>query len=104
MAGQGLKKLFGTQRLKKIGRHTCARKAIQTENTAEGEVKGGCFDKNKHVCLNRHKDGFSDRLGCPNRSILINSMRFSEVNSEWENILSSTRILETLEINIWRDV
>jgi len=66
--------------------------------------KGGCFDKNKQVCLNRHKDRFLDSSGCPKRSILISSVRFNVVNSEWENIFSSTRILETYVINIWTSV
>ena len=57
----------------------------------------GALIKNRGVCLNRHKDGFLDRSGCPNRKILINSMRFSEINSERENI----QTFETFEINIW---
>jgi len=61
--------------------HTHTHKTLQTENTVEGEViyKGGCFDKNKHVCLHRYKDGFLDSSGCPKRSILISSVRFGVV-------------------------
>jgi len=31
-------------------------------------------------------------------------MQFNEVTSERENIFSSTKILQTFEINVWRDV
>jgi len=61
------------------------------------------LDRNRHVCLNKRKDGFLDSLGCPKRSISTRSARFSAANSERENTFSSTRILETIVVNIWRD-
>jgi len=67
-------------------------------------LKCVCFDKNKYICLNMYENGFLDSSGCPKTSILISSVQFREVNSEWDNRFSSTRILETFVINIWHDV
>ena len=68
-------------------RHIHRNKTAQTENVLNGEVilkewMSGFLDKNRHVCLNKRKDGFLDSLGCAKRSILTSSARFSAANSE----------------------
>ena len=45
--------------------HMHTNKTAQTESVLNGEVilKGWISDRNRHVCLNKRKDGFLDSLG-----------------------------------------